>query len=140
MYWSSFLELDVTKTYVQIFAGLNKAHLVDGWRNNLMDGLLCKFGLVESAKTYKMICNHQACSKLQCFHSYFLFVFYLVYYLQIMDSGLHSSQFGQHLTLINWFFTHLLGCVVWKGSSDRNIMKELLMMKLNLETRTWVVF
>jgi hypothetical protein len=53
-----------------------------------------------------MICNHEEWSKLQNFHSYFLFVFYLVYYLQIMDSGLPSSQFEQHLTLINWFLTY----------------------------------
>ncbi len=101
-----------------------------------MDGLLCRFELVESAKTYKTICNHETWSKCNASTPIFFLLFYLVYCLQIMDSSLHSSQFGRSLTLIIWFFIQLLGCVVWKGSSDKNIREELLTMKLNLETRT----
>jgi hypothetical protein len=35
-----------------------------------------------------------------------------------MDFGLHFSQFGQHLTMINFFFVQLLGRVSFGGSAD----------------------
>jgi len=41
----------VTRTCVRVFfCCVNKTLLVAGWRDNLMDGWLCRFGLAESAK------------------------------------------------------------------------------------------
>ncbi len=66
----------------------------------------------------KTICNYETWSKPQYFHFCFVFVFDVVCYLQIMDFGLHFSQFGQHLAMINLFFVQLLGHISFGGSAD----------------------
>jgi hypothetical protein len=51
-------------------------------------------------------------------HNTSTFVFYVVCYLQIMDFGLHFSQFEQHLVLIDLFFVQFLGHISFGGSAD----------------------
>jgi hypothetical protein len=67
-----------------------------------MDEVLRGFGLTKSVKS-KIVNDHEKWKELLSLH-FFYYVFVLFCCLQVMNSSLHSSWFGQHSTLINLVF------------------------------------
>jgi hypothetical protein len=62
----------------------------------------------------------------------FVFVFDVVCYFQIMDFGLHFSQFGQHSMLIDFFLCNFLDIFLLGEVQMGNIRRELLKWETKL--------
>jgi len=121
------------------FCCVNKAHLVVGWKNNLVDELLHKFGLVEVPRQ-KMVCNHKTWNKSQCFRFYYLLflMFFVVYMLWIPVCTLQILDSAQCWSIgpLHGFFMYGFG-----GSANGEYKEGAFDDgKLSFEIRTQVVF
>jgi hypothetical protein len=101
-----------------------------GWRNNLVDELLHRFGPAEVPRQ-KLVCNHEAWSKPQCFClCYLLFLMFVIYRLWILVCIIQSLDSAWY-----WLIGPLHGfllCIAFgeMPMGSMSIRRELLMIPL----------